>query len=265
MKKRLISYIIGLLILIPLLIIGGVLYKVAAIALGIIGVYELIKAKSKSKEVPLLIKIITIFNFVFIMLINFGNEFVLNIDYKYLILTPLMLFIPLIFYHDEKKYSIEDATFFSGFSIFLTLAFSVLMMIREYNVYYLVFLLLVTIASDTFAYIIGSLIGKHKMSPTISPNKSIEGFVGGLVFGTFITASIYYVTFDYSGNVFVLILFIMLLSIMSTLGDLLFSFIKRHFDIKDFGNIMPGHGGVLDRLDSLLFVLLTFCLIVGIL
>ncbi len=264
MKQRVISAVIAFLIVIPIMVIGGYLYKGAVIALGIIAMLELIKAKSKNKQTPLLIKIISIYNFVFMMLININNNnFLLNMPFKYLILNSILLFLPLIFYHDNKKYSIEDATFYSGLTLFLVLGFNALMMIRSYNVYYLIFLLLITITSDTFAYFVGTLIGKHKMCPTISPNKSVEGFIGGLVFGTFITTSIYVVTFDYTGNIFLLILVIMLLSIMSTLGDLFFSFIKRYYDIKDFGNIMPGHGGVLDRVDSLLFVLLSFCLIIS--
>lgn len=264
MKTRIISALVAFLIVIPLLIIGGYAYKLGVIALGIIALFEIIKAKSNKKSIPLLVKIMVIFTFVLTMAVNINNNFILNIDYKYLILNALLLFLPLIIYNDDKKYGIEDATYLFAFSTFLILGFSALMMIREFNVYYLIFLLLVTITSDTFAFFVGKLIGKHKMCPSISPNKTIEGFVGGLLFGTFITASIYYVTLEYTGNIFLLILFVMLLSIISTLGDLFFSYIKRHYEIKDFGNIMPGHGGVLDRVDSLLFVLLAFCLIVNI-
>ncbi len=265
MKQRIISALVALLIVIPLIIIGGYFYKIGVIILGVIGVMELIKAKSKDKKVPLLIKIITVANFLLMMIVNINNnEFILNMPYKYLILNTLLLLLPLIFYHDNKKYSIEDAIFFSGFNIFLVLGFSALMMMREYNVYYLIFILLITISTDTFAYIVGILIGKHKMCPTISPNKSVEGFIGGLLFGTFITTYIYITTFDYTGSIILLILVMMFISIMSALGDLFFSFIKRQYEIKDFGKIMPGHGGILDRLDSILFVILTFCLIISI-
>lgn len=264
MKKRVISAAIAFLIVIPLLIIGGYAYKIGVIALGVIALFEVMKAKSNKKDIPLLIKIMAIFTFVLTMAVNINNNFVLNIDYKYLILNALLMFLPLIIYNDDKKYGIEDATYMFAFSTFLLLGFSALMMIRDFNIYYLIFLLLVTITSDTFAFFVGKLIGKYRMCPSISPNKTIEGFLGGLLFGTFITTSIYYVTFEYTGSLLLLVLGVMLLSVISTLGDLFFSYIKRHYDIKDFGNIMPGHGGVLDRLDSLLFVLLTFCLIVSI-
>lgn len=264
MKKRVISAFVAFLIVIPLLIIGGYAYKLGVITLGVIALFEIIKAKSNKKNIPLLVKIMVMFTFILTMLVNINNNFVLNIDYKYLILNALLLFLPLVIYNDDKKYGIEDAAYLFTFSTFLVLGFNALMMIREYNVYYLMFLLVVTITSDTFAFFVGKLIGKHKMCPSISPNKTIEGFLGGLLFSTFITTSIYYVTFEYTGNIILLILFVMLLSVVSTLGDLFFSYIKRHYDIKDFGNIMPGHGGILDRVDSLLFVLLTFCLIVSI-
>ena len=137
------------------------------------------------------------------------------------------------------------------------------MSIREYNIYYLIMILLITIVSDTFALITGSLIGKHKFCPDISPNKTVEGFIGGLVFSLVICVPTYITIFNYNGNILLVILLIAGLSIVSTLGDLVFSAIKRYFKIKDYGKIMPGHGGVMDRIDSFLFVLLAVYIIVN--
>lgn len=260
MKQRVISALVALLIVIPIIIIGGNPYKIAVIVIGVIGLLELIKLK----KTPSLVKAITVFNFLVLMLSNINmKDFALFLDFKYIILSFVSLLLPLVLYHDNKKYNIEDAIFLSFATIFLSICFSLLMIVRSYNVYYLVFILLITITSDTFAYLVGKLIGKNKFSPSISPKKTIEGFMGGLAFSTFITTILYISAFDYNGRVVTLILIMMGLSIISTLGDLVFSSIKRFYEIKDFGKIMPGHGGVLDRLDSLFFVLLTFYLIIN--
>ena len=262
MKQRIISAIVALIIVVPLIIIGGNPYKIAVITIGTIGLLEIIKAKKSVKKLPLLVEIITVFNFLMFILSNISvNDFSLVISFKFIVLNIVSLLLPIVLYHYKNKYNIEDAMFLMSANIFLSVSFSLLMTIRIYSVNLLIFILLITFLTDIFAYLVGLLIGKHKFSPTISPNKTVEGFVGGIVFGTFITSFLYITVFDYTGNVIILVIIMSFLSMMSTLGDLAFSSIKRYFNIKDFGNIMPGHGGVLDRLDSLIFVLLTFYLI----
>lgn len=112
-------------------------------------------------------------------------------------------------------------------------------------------------ATDIFAYIVGVCIGKHKFSPNISPKKSIEGSVGGtvccVIFSLLITF-VYSVIMDCSINFGLTIVFALICSLVGQVGDFSFSYIKRSYGIKDFGNILPGHGGVLDRLDSLIYI-----------
>jgi phosphatidate cytidylyltransferase len=110
--------------------------------------------------------------------------------------------------------------------------------------------------------ILGTMIGKHKLIPSVSPKKSVEGSVCGLGLGTFISVLFFKNVIGIPVNIFVLILMTLFLSVIGQLGDLLFSKIKRENNIKDFSNIMPGHGGILDRLDSLALVLLAFAIIV---
>lgn len=113
--------------------------------------------------------------------------------------------------------------------------------------------------SDTGAYITGSLFGHHKMSPRLSPKKSWEGFFGGLIFNIGI-AFVYFYCFRLNEFFFISsvdgwIYIAICVTVLATLGDLFESLLKRSVGIKDFGNIIPGHGGVLDRIDSLLFVI----------
>lgn len=116
---------------------------------------------------------------------------------------------------------------------------------------FIVFLLVFsTWASDTFAFAAGKMKGKTKLCPTISPGKTVEGFIGGFA-GTVITAVLFSVIFKFSllhGLIIGIII-----AIMAPLGDLIESVLKRNCDVKDSGNLIPGHGGILDRFDSLLF------------
>ncbi|WP_295588299.1 phosphatidate cytidylyltransferase [uncultured Oscillibacter sp.] len=119
------------------------------------------------------------------------------------------------------------------------------------------FPLCISFGSDTFAFFAGLLFGKHKLTP-VSPKKTVEGAVGGLVGGVFGTALMMavgsYVLADAFWNFELLALFGLVGSVVSQIGDLSFSVIKREFGVKDYGNLLPGHGGVLDRFDSVTFV-----------
>ena len=143
------------------------------------------------------------------------------------------------------------------------------------------FLIIIVVCNDSFAFIGGSLYGKRKFAPFISPNKTIEGAITGLLFGWIISVtysslllSTYsnHPVFTFNNSlpsatqylIYVLLGFV--LSVFSQLGDLLFSFIKRCYRVKDFSNLIPGHGGLLDRADSLLtvfFVMFIICSIVS--
>ncbi len=142
-----------------------------------------------------------------------------------------------------------------GFYYFLQLRMAYPQPLAEYPNYsvgYVLFwiMLVGTWASDSFAYFAGSFLGKHKLCPHISPNKTVEGFVGSIV-GTMVTLGLvaYYLHIDLVR----MIILGFFLAIFATVGDLVESIIKRHTGIKDSGNVLPGHGGILDRFDSMLF------------
>lgn len=117
--------------------------------------------------------------------------------------------------------------------------------------------------SDSFAYMVGSRLGRHKMAPKISPNKSWEGFAGGLL-GSVLVWAILWATGLYGFNLWFALLAGASVSVMGVFGDLIESRIKRGVGVKDSGNLIPGHGGMLDRSDSLIFGCITAYLILHI-
>lgn len=158
----------------------------------------------------------------------------------------------------EEKMPFEPIVMvlFSGFV--LPMLFTSLIRIDMMNSgkYLLLMVFIVAFASDSFAYFAGMFLGKHKLAPQLSPKKTIEGSIGGFV-GTIVCMLIYGFIMKACGfnvNFVVLAIYGYLGSLVGQLGDLSFSAIKRLQNIKDYSNLIPGHGGVLDRFDSMLFI-----------
>jgi len=128
--------------------------------------------------------------------------------------------------------------------------------LREFSRFYLLYVLCGAFVSDTFAFLVGSKFGKTKLAPDISPNKTVEGSLGGIlgVILAFILITVLGNVNGINGNVFYWTLVGIAAAVAGQFGDLTASAIKRFCKIKDFGKIMPGHGGILDRFDSLMFV-----------
>ena len=124
-------------------------------------------------------------------------------------------------------------------------------------------MVLITVITDTFAYITGKYIGKIKLAVIISPKKTWEGLLGGTFFGVLISSLFYYQVINTNVDVFTLAIIVTGLSLVGQMGDLVFSSFKRYYGKKDFSSLIPGHGGILDRLDSLIFVLLGFVLVIS--
>ena len=146
---------------------------------------------------------------------------------------------------------------------------SIVLSLKYYNIFYFLLIVCFTVFADMGAYFIGVFFGKHKMAPHISPNKTYEGLIGGFGIGMLATF-IVCVIFKYVLKLeYIRIWYIMLLSplfiALGVLGDLIASYFKRQSNIKDYGSVIPGHGGVMDRLDSFLLVGPAFYLINGML
>lgn len=265
MKTRVISAIVALLIFIPIFLIGGNVFNLAVYIISILGLKEFLDIRETRKPFPSFVKFIS---YVMLSLIIFGNtlgnNMVLSIDIRIIAGLFLTFLIPAIVYHDKKVFSMNDAFYLIGSIFFLGISFAILIMLRSISLNYIIYLFLITIMTDTFAYTVGRLIGRNKLLESISPNKTWEGMIGGTLFGVFISVVYYSAVINPTLPLYVVILMTLFLSIVGQLGDLVFSAIKRYFGKKDFSNIMPGHGGILDRLDSIIFVMLGFMFFISI-
>ena len=265
MKKRIISAIVALAILLPIIYKGGIAFNILVYVLSILSIKEMLDVKETKKELPAFIKFISYIIVTLLVLYNARTtDLILSLDYRTVSALFLSFLIPTVLYHDREKYSINDAFFLIGSIFFLGTSFSVINIIRNIDLNLLIYLLLVTTFTDSFAYIIGSLIGKNKLLEKVSPKKTVEGMFAGTVMGTFIGVLFYVTVINPTIALSTIIIVTLFLSIIGQYGDLVFSAIKRYFDKKDFSNIMPGHGGVLDRLDSIIFVSLGFLFFISI-
>ncbi len=254
MKKRLISAIVALIIAVPLVYFGGIPFYLLALVLGLIAIKEILDLIEKDDY---LIRMISYVNFLFLV----GSSIVQNDLSKILdrnVLGIVFLIYGVLFLLKHKSnFKVEKFFCLIGITLFLSTSFSTLIVIRNMSLLYFIYIFLITIMTDTFAHSIGTLFGRHKINE-ISPNKSWEGCLGGAFFGTLISVLFYLIVINQDINILLLIFITLFLSIVGQLGDLFFSQIKRQYGIKDFSNLMPGHGGILDRFDSIIFVTLAF-------
>lgn len=265
MKKRVISAIVALLICVPMLLVGGLLFDIGVIIIGLLGLREFLNAREVKKELPMFINFISYI--VFALLVASGintRSLVLDVDFRVISALLMVFLIPVVLYHDRSLYSVTDAFYLIGGIFFLGISFSLFIIYRNINILLLVYLFTITIITDTYAYIMGRLIGRRKLLEEVSPNKTLEGLVCGTLFGTLLASVFYIAVINTQVNPALIIVITLFLSIIGQFGDLVFSAVKRYFNIKDFSNIMPGHGGILDRLDSIIFVMLGFIFFISI-
>ena len=255
--KRVTTAILIMLVVIGMLVLNNqIVYSIFVTLLAIIGVYECNRVFKAKGHHP--IPGIGYLSCLIIPLLgNVPTDWVLNTVLVALPCLILYTFAYIIFKKLEVTVIDVAITFLTIIYSPFMFAFIKLLLAQANGRIF--FLLAITYASatDTFAYEIGSRFGKHKLCPTVSPKKSIEGSVAGIIASVVISVLICYITNTYfSTNFNLLLMGVMgvVFSIVGQIGDLAASSIKRYCGEKDFSQILPGHGGLLDRVDSVLFI-----------
>lgn len=245
---------IGVFFLLPLLIflfLGGIYLKYAVLVLSLLGMYEFYKVvKSKNFHPFSILGYLACIFYYFILGSNYDLKLTVFIV---IILSMIALIIPVI----NVKYNfIESALTILGF-LYVGAFFSFIYLLDiKPGGKFLVWLIFISSWScDTLAYYVGKYLGKNKLCPEVSPKKTIEGSIGGLL-GSIIGCGIYgyiYAASKVNINIIHFLLIGALSGILCQFGDLVASSIKRYCGVKDYSHIIPGHGGILDRFDSILF------------
>lgn len=252
MKQRVITAVVALIFFIPLIVYGGMPLQFLAACMAGVGVYELFNMKKI--EIKSVQGVLAILAAVILVLpkaewFNFLPEGMTNFTLYYAIIM-LILMIPVF---SKNSYTFDDAAFPVLVSLYVGFGFQNFTLARTAGFPVLMFALLVVWSTDIGAYLCGMSFGKNKLAPHISPNKTIEGSVGGIL-SAMVVAGIYLIFWPIGYSIPVMLLLTAIFSIVGQMGDLVQSAYKRHYGVKDSGNILPGHGGILDRFDSLLFV-----------
>ncbi|SHI71539.1 phosphatidate cytidylyltransferase [Dethiosulfatibacter aminovorans DSM 17477] len=222
--------------------LGGYLFKFTFFVITMIALYEYDKAVNNNKNH------VYILNYLVTIAIFASNALEFNID-PFLVLASYMVAAGVFYVIDSsiKLFDISSTIF--GFLYVVILMYHVVLL---GDTIYIWAAYAVSFSADSFAYLVGIRYGKHKLSPKLSPKKSVEGVVGGLAGA--IAVMVILNIFLIKGPVSTVVLISIVGVLGSVFGDLVASKIKREYNVKDYGNVLPGHGGMLDRFDSFLIV-----------
>jgi phosphatidate cytidylyltransferase len=250
MKQRIITAVVAILLFFPFVYIGNLPFRLIMYVIATIGLLELLKMRRTTNyPVPKFITLILLWSLLYpvddIWLVT-------KIEIILLVVLLLLAYTVLV----KNKFTFEDAGFLVLSAIYVGLGFYYFIQTRiatDNGLVYIFFGIVVILATDTGAYFFGRAFGKNKLWPEISPNKTIEGAIGGIILAC-IVGFIFHQFFPVHSSAIVVLLVTILASVFGQIGDLVESAFKRYYDVKDSGKILPGHGGILDRFDSWLFV-----------
>lgn len=253
LKTRVITAVVGLAIFIPLILVGHLPLTIAAIVLGIVAMSEILIMKKM-----FLTSFAAIMSYIGVAIIVMPKNWLNWLPSHFTRLTTFYLVVILILLHTvihKGRFSFDDAGVLVLGMIYIGMGFNAFIQARAVSFTTLLYGMLIVWLTDSGAYIFGRQFGKHKLAPKVSPHKTIEGSVLGTVFATIVLAI--YLLFFHVGydNYLMMVLATLLLSIFGQFGDLIESALKRYYGVKDSGKILPGHGGILDRFDSMLMVM----------
>lgn len=255
-RERLISGIILVVLALVLIITGGPVLAAALTVISVIGLNELYRAlKIEDGKFSLLAAVGYLGCILYYALVFCGFS-----AYTMTVLVVLLILFMAVYVFTYPRYRSEQVTGAFFGIVYVAVMLSCIYELRSMqDGKFLVWLIfLASWGCDTCAYCVGMLIGKHKMSPKLSPKKSVEGAVGGVA-GAALLGVIYAAAIGkkLSGDVNYMLVFAVICAVgglISMIGDLAASAIKRNHEIKDYGKLIPGHGGILDRFDSVIFI-----------
>ena len=255
MKKRIIAAAALLpLLLVVVLVLPKIFTGVLVGMMAAIGAYELLWS-TQLVRVPRLVA----YSAAFALLTGIWCS--LGMDYGWAILGIIvfvcLLFTEMMLSHAKLSFEKIGITLFGGLVMPFLMTALVRIQSGEFGRFFIMIPFIMAFLSDTGAYFTGRAFGKHKLAPVISPNKTVEGVIGGVlggIIGMMLYALILQLGFQFTVNYAVAALYGAVGSLAAVFGDLCFSVIKRQTGIKDYGNLIPGHGGILDRFDSMCVV-----------
>ncbi|MGD6942129.1 phosphatidate cytidylyltransferase [Cytobacillus gottheilii] len=254
MKQRSISAVVFVAILLPIVIFGGLPLTVFTYIIATVGLHELLRMRNLHIwSIPGVLSTLLLWT----ILLPADYQYILT-DWNSSRFDIIILFLFLFLSYtvvSKNKFHFDDAGFVILTVLYIGVGFHFFIETRfaDNGLIFIFYSLFLMWATDSGAYLIGKAIGKRKLWPEISPNKTIEGSLGGVACAI-IVAILFMIFTDMNLSPVQLIVMTIVLSIFGQVGDLAESAFKRHYKVKDSGKIMPGHGGVLDRFDSLLFV-----------
>jgi len=250
MLKRTITAIVAILFFFPFIIYGSYPLYFITVMIGSIGLYELLKMRQLTTEkIPVVLGVLLLWTLIL------PDEVMTHFSPLNQIDLLMIIAILLSSYTVIKKNSFHfsDVSFIIFGTIYVGLGFHYFLVSRDMGLEYVFFAIVVILLTDTGAYLAGNLFGKNKLIPAISPNKTIEGAIGGAFLGV-LAGTIFHLIFPIHDSLLFVISVSFFASIIGQMGDLTASALKRHYEVKDSGKLLPGHGGILDRFDSWLFV-----------
>lgn len=275
MLKRIITAIVALCVFVPIVIFSETWVFPAAISLcTVIGIIEMLGCMGQKKNLFFTVPLSLVAAFVpLCMRYTRENGIFLSESVKLLVgiafIVALYIFGVAVF--ANKKIAVTEAGLIFALSFYIIAAFAAIVYIHDFinnGVYVYLLAFICAWVTDSFAYFSGRLFGKHKLIPAVSPKKTVEGAIGGIVFcviGMVVFGFVIERFFSPNGiihaNYLVLAISGVFISVVSQIGDLIMSLVKRQYGIKDYGKLFPGHGGILDRFDSVLAVSLILAFI----